>query len=125
MQYGYIAVQKSLDYNAFKGNKPSLARRQRMSTNPPEGENSYVLDAESGAELARLIDQDILFTKAMGGLFPRDLDLSTIHRVLDVACGPGGWAQEVAFTYPEIQITGIDISRVTTQVPSKEVKIQF
>ena len=36
-----------------------------MATNPAE-ENSYVLDAESGAEMARLIDQDIMITQAAG-----------------------------------------------------------
>jgi SAM-dependent methyltransferase len=94
-----------------------------MATNPAE-ENSYVLDAESGAEMARLIDQDIMITQAMGGLFPRDLDLSTIHRVLDVACGPGGWAVAVAFAYPQMQVTGIDISRTVIQYAQAQAQVR-
>src|SRR5579885_2077842 len=94
-----------------------------MATNPAE-ENSYVLDAESGAEMARLIDQDIMITQAMGGLFPRDLDLSTIHRVLDVACGPGGWAVTVAFAYPQMQVTGIDISRTIIQYAQVQAQVR-
>ncbi|MBE3559619.1 MAG: methyltransferase domain-containing protein [Ktedonobacteraceae bacterium] len=73
-------------------------------------ENSYILDQESNAEMARLIDQDIMITKHMGGLFPPTFDLSNVHDILDIACGPGGWAVEVAFTYPNKQVVGIDIS---------------
>ena len=42
-----------------------------MSTpiNPSESDNVYFNDPESGAEMARLIDQDHLITKGMGGLF--------------------------------------------------------
>lgn len=94
-----------------------------MATNPAE-ENSYVLDAESGAEMARLIDQDIMITQAMGGLFPHDLDLSTIHRVLDVACGPGGWAVTVAFAHPQMQVTGIDISRTVIQYAQAQAQVR-
>jgi SAM-dependent methyltransferase len=42
--------------------------------------------------------------------------LSTIQKacekgiLLDIACGPGGWALEMALAYPSIQVTGIDIS---------------
>ncbi|HLI08620.1 MAG TPA: class I SAM-dependent methyltransferase [Ktedonobacteraceae bacterium] len=94
-----------------------------MSTNPEE-ENSYVLDAESGAELARLVDQDMMVTRAMGGLFPRDLDLATISRVLDVACGPGGWAIEVARTHPQMQVTGVDISGTVLQYAKAQAKVR-
>jgi ubiquinone/menaquinone biosynthesis C-methylase UbiE len=52
-----------------------------------------------------------LITKGMGGLFSERSDLSGVHRILDAACGPGGWALEVAFTYPEIEVVGFDISR--------------
>ena len=68
---------------------------------PPRGENVYFNDPNSGGEMARLLDQDRLITQGMGGLLPeRSNDFSGINRVLDVACGPGGWSQEVAFAYP-------------------------
>ena len=73
--------------------------------------DSYVIDPTSGAEMARLIDQDNLVTRHMNGLFPEEVDLSTIGRVLDLACGPGGWVQEVAFHHQNIEVTGVDISR--------------
>jgi len=80
-----------------------------METFQPE-ENRYVIDQESSVEMARLMELDILTTKCMGSLFPADIALSTIHDVLDVACGPGGWVSEVAFAHPEKQVVGADIS---------------
>ena len=77
----------------------------------PQGENTYVIDAESAAEMTRLLQQDRLITTLLGGLLPERSDLSHIRNVLDIACGPGGWAQEVAFAHPEMQVVGIDISR--------------
>jgi SAM-dependent methyltransferase len=67
---------------------------------------------DTGAEMARLIEQDRLFTKTMGGLLPErsDQSLSDLHRVLDVACGPGGWALDLAQQYPHIEVFGFDIS---------------
>jgi len=73
--------------------------------------NSYVINTESGAEMARLIDQDKFITKCMGGLFPEISELAKVGSTLDVACGPGGWAQEMAYTYPDMQVVGVDISR--------------
>ncbi len=63
------------------------------SNNLPDRENTYFIDPESGGEMARLLDQDWLVTKGMGGLFS-DLttsEVSRIQRILDIACGPGGW----------------------------------
>ncbi|GHP00378.1 hypothetical protein KSF_104250 [Reticulibacter mediterranei] len=54
-------------------------------------QNRYFIDTESAAEMARLLQQERLLTRAMGSLFPSDLDPTHLHRVLDIACGPGGW----------------------------------
>ncbi len=87
-----------------------------MTQSSPKGQpNNYVIDAESGEEMARLIDQDRLITRAMGGLFSERADLSVIVDVLDIGCGPGGWVQDVAHTYPEMEVTGIDISKSMIQ----------
>ena len=77
---------------------------------PPGDGNVYFNDPESGAEMARLLEQDRLITQGMGGLFSERSDLSGIRRVLDTACGPGGWAREVALAYPQIEVVGFDIS---------------
>ena len=90
----------------------------------PGEENVYFNDPESGAEMARLLSQDHLITKGMGGLFSEQSDLSGIHRVLDAACGPGGWTLEVAFTYPEIKVVGFDISRAMIDYARARKQVQ-
>lgn len=84
---------------------------QHLSFNT--GENTYILDAESAIEMARLLDQDKIMTKNMGGIFAEreDTDLPGVSNILDIACGPGGWVLDVARTYPHIEVTGIDISK--------------
>src|SRR5579875_18431 len=59
--------------------------------------NTYVIDSEEAAELARLMQQDRILTEALGGLFPEGRLLPEDGCLLDLACGPGGWALEVAF----------------------------
>jgi ubiquinone/menaquinone biosynthesis C-methylase UbiE len=84
---------------------------ERQAIDPPAITTGYVIDIENGAETARLIVQDMLFTRAMGGLFPEQPDLSAVEHILDIACGPGGWALEVAFAHRDIQVLGVDINR--------------
>jgi ubiquinone/menaquinone biosynthesis C-methylase UbiE len=86
--------------------------------------NAYVIDAESTAEMGRLINQDRLVTEAMGGLFPADITVGAIQSVLDIGCGPGGWAQEVAFHHPEMQVTGIDISQSMIAYTQAQAQVQ-
>jgi ubiquinone/menaquinone biosynthesis C-methylase UbiE len=60
-----------------------------------------------------LVEQERVFTKALGGLLPEhpDLDrfLAPLQRVLDVACGSGAWALSLAQAYPHLQVEGFDI----------------
>ena len=82
-------------------------------TNAPEpseqdNDNDYLL-GHTDTEKVRLIEQDRLFTRAMGGLLAEQTDISHVRQVLDVACGPGGWALELAERYPHLQVVGIDI----------------
>lgn len=76
-------------------------------------DNNYVMGSENAAEMARLINQDLLVTRSMGGPFPHwtEAELATIYNLLDIACGPGGWALEVARAYLQMHITGVDISQ--------------
>jgi SAM-dependent methyltransferase len=80
------------------------------SSSQHSSENTYFIDVEHGAEMARLLGQERYFTKGMGGLLAERSDLSGLHYVLDIGCGPGGWVQELAFCYPDTEVVGIDIS---------------
>src|ERR1051326_6712385 len=75
-------------------------------------ENTYIFDPESPQEMARLINQDRFITRALDGTLAGLPPLPPNTQVLDLACGPGGWALEVAYEYPEIEVSGIDISRI-------------
>lgn len=88
--------------------------------------NNYVFDGESPEEMARLINQDQLLTRTMGGVFPSvsPSDISQIRHVLDLGCGPGGWVLDVAFEYPQIEAAGIDISRIMVDYANARARTQ-
>jgi SAM-dependent methyltransferase len=91
---------------------------------PDEQPNVYFNDPESGAEMARLIAQDQVITRGMGGLFSERANLAGVHTILDLACGPGGWTLDVASLYPHIQIVGIDISQAMIAYARAQVQVQ-
>lgn len=81
-----------------------------MTTSPDPAKNRFVIE-ESSTEMAWLRLFGPLATEGMGGLFPERSDLSAIHDILDIGCGPGEWVNDVARAYPDIQVTGIDVSK--------------
>ena len=96
-----------------------------MTATQPEKESTYVMDAESAAEMARLIRQDHLLTSGMGGVFSEQPDLSRVQRVVDLACGPGGWALETAFTYTDMEVVGVDISERMIAYANAQAMVQM
>jgi ubiquinone/menaquinone biosynthesis C-methylase UbiE len=95
-----------------------------MSAEPGKNTPSNFLNMDSGAEIARQMDQDLLITRAMGGLFAEHPDLMRVQQVLDVCCGPGGWALELAFMYPHLEVTGIDKSRNMVDYARAQARVQ-
>src|SRR5579859_362323 len=88
------------------------------ANNAPQNDRTYFIDAEIAAEMARLTRQDRLITKCMGGLLPEHADISSMHTVLDIACGSGGWVLDVARSYPTMQVVGVDISELMIEYAS-------
>ncbi len=82
-----------------------------MSTN---SQSDYFIDTESAAEMARLIQQDMMITRKMGGPLAEQADPSSFSTVLDLGCGPGGWVLDVAFACPDAEVAGIDVSKTMT-----------
>jgi len=66
--------------------------------------------ATNAAESKRLLVQHRYFTQALGGLLPRSIPVRQVHKILDVGCGPGGWALDLTRKYSHISVTGIDNS---------------
>lgn len=93
-------------------------------TNPRENTSTYFINPEEAAETERLLLQDRSVTQAMGGLLPTSLDAQQIHTVLDLACGPGGWALEVARTYPHIEVVGVDISEKMIRYAQAQARLR-
>ncbi len=97
-----------------------------MQTGPSTNKNDYFIDTESGAEMARLMEQDRLITREMGGLFSEqtNADIANFNRILDIGCGPGGWVLEVAYTYPDKEVVGFDISRTMIEYARAQAHVQ-
>jgi ubiquinone/menaquinone biosynthesis C-methylase UbiE len=74
-------------------------------------EDTYAADPEDGLEITRLMEQDQFVTKGMGGVFPEGDVPDNILHILDVGCGAGGWALEVAYRYPDCEVVGLDVSK--------------
>lgn len=96
-----------------------------MSASSSKDEDVYFIDLESAAELGRLMEEDRLLTKLLGGLLPERNDtIEGVDDVLDVACGPGGWALNMAFKFPEKRIVGIDVGRSMIGYARAQARVQ-
>jgi ubiquinone/menaquinone biosynthesis C-methylase UbiE len=81
----------------------------------------------NSTEMARLIEQDRLVTRTLGGLFPAELETASIRRVLDVACGPGGWTGEVAYQLRDqgAEVIGIDLNELMLEPARTYARAQY
>ena len=71
---------------------------------------TYINDITSAGEWARLDHQAGLVGRVTG-LLPPLLEDEEFTSILDVGCGPGRWALDMAADRPEAEVTGIDLSR--------------
>jgi ubiquinone/menaquinone biosynthesis C-methylase UbiE len=85
--------------------------KMSIPINTHEDSGPYVIDPEEAEEGERLLLEDRAITKEMGELFPVHFTPSPGQIVLDLACGPGGWAFDVARTQPEVEVIGLDSSQ--------------
>lgn len=79
-------------------------------TNLNKGPAGYYIDVENAEEMDRLIQQARLISEHVG-LLPAQIALAPDQVVLDIGCGPGEWALEMAQKHPACQIMGIDLSQ--------------
>ncbi len=98
-----------------------------MSTSPQDQSSIgtyFVREQQNEAELHRLIGQDRFVNTSMGGVLAEQADPAAFHRVLDVACGPGGWVIEAARTYPHMSLVGIDLNPHYLEYARKQAAVQ-
>ncbi len=73
----------------------------------PRGQDNpsqYVVeDRSSNPEMIRLMIQDSLMTTGMGGPLTEQANPTSLHRVLDIGCGSGGWILEAADRYHHME----------------------
>ncbi|KAI8082848.1 S-adenosyl-L-methionine-dependent methyltransferase [Halteromyces radiatus] len=101
---------------------PSFSSQEKSESNMYEGRSYHNTDSiywlpNDNEELDRLIGQHFALKSLFGGNFnTKVLDYMSMEdrttKVLDCGCGPGTWIMDVATEYPNIQLTGIDISDV-------------
>lgn len=84
----------------------------------------FVADKNKREELERLVIQDRMVTAAMGGVLAEQPDVSSLQRVLDISCGPGNWALEIARAYPSLSLVGIDISPLMIEYANAQAQEQ-
>ncbi|GHO77188.1 hypothetical protein KSD_49590 [Ktedonobacter sp. SOSP1-85] len=74
----------------------------------------------------RLLRQDVLLTQAMGGPLAEQSEehLERIYDVLDIGCGCGGWALQLAHRYPEMTVIGIDCNETFIHCAQSFAQIQ-
>jgi ubiquinone/menaquinone biosynthesis C-methylase UbiE len=79
------------------------------------------------AEAALLLNQDRVFTKGMGGLFPERAlarRIPELQTVLDLSCGAGYWSLEVAREYPAMTVIGVDHRRAVVERARDQARIK-
>lgn len=91
--------------------------------------NTYLMDIHNDTELARLQLQESLFNEIID-TFPPQFVPGAGKRILDLACGPGGWLLKVVQAYPEMSGIGVDLSSqmiryARAQAEARGLAVQF
>ena len=83
--------------------------------------SDYINNAESAGELSRLDHQAGLVMNAIGHL-PHTLRGRPFQKILDLGCGSGRWALDMAYYYPDAEIVGVDISSTLVEYAQARAK---
>lgn len=96
-----------------------------------EQESTYMFDVHDEQELVRLQMQESVWNEIMALIPPQcSLEPDEPASILDLGCGPGGWALQVAQAYPACSVIGMDISApmikyARAQAELRELSAQF
>lgn len=89
----------------------------------PNHNAAYIIDAESAAEMARLIRQADMVSEALAGDHPL-IDRSRSSVVLDLAGGPGEWVFRTAEAFPKAKVIGVDVSNLMIEYAKGQREIK-
>ncbi|GHO67990.1 hypothetical protein KSC_068820 [Ktedonobacter sp. SOSP1-52] len=77
-------------------------------------------------EIQRLDYQHYILRQVLQGNISAPFQLETQQGyVLDVGCGSGRWASEVATSYPHLQVIGLDLEEANSKASSRPLNYQF
>ncbi len=77
-------------------------------------QEQYLIDPACGAELMRQSRLYQLLSQLLDDpLLPPGSDMSEVRSVLDLACGPGDWALDLAWSDAELDVLGVDACPAT------------
>ncbi|MBA2679266.1 MAG: class I SAM-dependent methyltransferase [Ktedonobacteraceae bacterium] len=93
-----------------------------MSTQKDLPNTYMVQDTKDGKEISRLVIQDRMMTRAMGGVLSEQEDPTKFKRIVDVACGPGAWLLDLAQEYPLEEGIGVDTSAKSIEYANTQAK---
>src|SRR6266540_4726952 len=92
---------------------------------PDQQDTTYIINTESGAETARLIEQAREVNRVVG-LFPMGMDeVQEDATLLDIGSGTGDWCLDVAFEMPLACVIGIDLSKTQVQYATGRARTQL
>jgi SAM-dependent methyltransferase len=83
--------------------------------------SDYINNAESTGELSRLDHQAGLVIDAIGHL-PHDLRKIRFQKILDLGCGSGRWALDMAYQHPDAEVVGVDTSNILVEYARARAK---
>lgn len=69
----------------------------------------------AASEVARLFFGNPYMMESLEDLLPPAIDLTQVHKVLDIGCGTGEWACRLAKAHPQFHVIGIDTSHQLIQ----------
>ncbi|MBA2679535.1 MAG: methyltransferase domain-containing protein [Ktedonobacteraceae bacterium] len=84
---------------------------------------TYINNIASAGEWARL-DHQARLVSSVTRLLPPLLEDEELTAILDVGCGPGRWALDMAADRPEAKVTGIDLSREMMEYANARARTQ-
>jgi tRNA G46 methylase TrmB len=83
--------------------------------------SNYINNVENVGEQVRLDHQAGLVIEAIGHL-PHALRGRPFQNILDLGCGSGRWALDMAYQYPDAEIVGVDSSNTLVEYAQAQAK---